>query len=138
MTTVIDGFAFDFRDGAIGTPQLSVRPFTNPGTAHVGAQVLSLRGDPFEILLRRYTDSVALTQLQREIRANIGRIVQIVADGTIYVSAPYQIRFLVIDVMITDARVVPYVRTHRGGVTYTYSPAAAVESKWRMQAIPAY
>lgn len=137
MTFAINGFAYDAQSGVIRTLEREARIYTTPASPHVGLQILAQRGPQFELTLTRYTDAAARDTLRAMLAGHIGQLVTIVDGPTQYIFPPYQLRFAVVDVQIQSADVVPHAMTTRGGVVYSYAPAAVVVSQWTLHAIPA-
>lgn len=136
MTTRIDFDEYHIREGEIVTFTRPVKTYTSPAVDGVGAQVFGERGEPFEIMLRKYGPASFIESLKRQARDKQGRIVLLSSDGVIYnwpSAGGY--RFLVERVEIESAKVVPFACGVDSRGSYSYSPAARVVSKWTMRAV---
>lgn len=136
MTTKIDGVEYEIAEGVVAPYTRAVTSFTSPITSGVGAQVFGQRGEPFTLRLIQYRNANAIELMKSTARYYQGRIVRLEVDGVVY-SLPQWggYRFLVEEVTIESARVIPRAVGVRSTGSYDHSPAARVVSRWLMRAI---
>lgn len=133
----IDGFDFDGQSGVIRTLETDTRVYTTPTSPYVGVQILPPRGPAFVLQLTRYCAARDLETVTRFLVGHKGRLVTIVDQTHQYIFLPWRLRFLVADVAIVSADIVPHVMTNRGSVRVSHSPGGVITSTWTLHAIPA-
>jgi len=136
MTTRIGIADFDSIEGEILLPQRSTHRFESSAFAYAGVQVLPVSAPPFTLKCIRMTPIAALQSDVAIITASVGQVLPIIHAGITYELAPYQLRFIVLDVNIIETRRLVLATGSRFGVPYTYTPAAQITAALTLQAVP--
>lgn len=137
MSFTINGYQFNHREGQLHLPKRATEVFASPANPYIGVQVLPPMSPPSKLTLKKYAVRGALAVNRNVQLESVGQIVTIIDEhGINYTHHPYRLLWLVADVTLVTADIIPAAHGYLGNVAFDYAPASRVVTEWTLYPLP--